>query len=163
MRGDCPNFRGHHAQHGRENGTVPFGLNRESTMPATRRHFIQYHNGVLYGPPSPELVAHSDKRIDALQGQVLWVIAGQGRPRQYTLAKVFVVDEVGDLPPGEMRHYARGSVGRFFDPSIALDGHPWFRAFRQQHANFSLGLREIHGAHILALENLAAEHGYTLP
>ena len=21
--GDCPNFRGHHAQHGRENGTVP--------------------------------------------------------------------------------------------------------------------------------------------
>ncbi|MGD0900905.1 MAG: hypothetical protein ABR915_23985, partial [Thermoguttaceae bacterium] len=23
--GDCPNFRGHHAKHGRENGTVPFG------------------------------------------------------------------------------------------------------------------------------------------
>jgi predicted molibdopterin-dependent oxidoreductase YjgC len=26
--GDCPNFRGHHAQHGRENGTVPFAIPR---------------------------------------------------------------------------------------------------------------------------------------
>jgi signal transduction histidine kinase len=24
LQGDCPSFRGHHAQHGRENGTVPF-------------------------------------------------------------------------------------------------------------------------------------------
>lgn len=132
-------------------------------MPSARRHFIQYHNAALHGPPSPELVIHSDKRVEGLQGQAVWLIAGQGRPRQYVLAKVFVVDETGDLPPGELKHYARGSEGRLFDPPVPLDGHPWFRAFRQQQANFSLGLREIHGAHIMALENLAAEQGYKLP
>jgi precorrin-6A/cobalt-precorrin-6A reductase len=40
--GDCPDFRGHHAQHGRENGTVPFYARRAVLLTTGANHLLPY-------------------------------------------------------------------------------------------------------------------------
>jgi hypothetical protein len=122
------------------------------------RHFIQYHNAERYGPASPELVIHTSKPPDKLLGHVVWLIVGQGHPRQYGLGKMFVVDDVGPLTVDDFRYYVRGAEGRRFDPPRPLSGLAWFPALLRSQANFSLGVRELRqGAFIAALEQVAAE------
>jgi multidrug efflux pump subunit AcrB len=67
--GDCPNLRGHHAQHGRENGTVPFvapspsggddfrrvgngWLSTNSRRPLEGRTFFASGSGLAWGVPA---------------------------------------------------------------------------------------------------------------
>jgi molybdopterin molybdotransferase len=60
-RGDCPNFRGHHAQHGRENGTAPFLGSAEGDSPVfadTKTGTVPLAPGqavrIMTGAPMPD-------------------------------------------------------------------------------------------------------------
>ncbi len=125
------------------------------------KHFVQYHHVERMGPASPKLVIHTNKRVEGIAGHVVWLIAGQGQPRKYALAKAFVVDEVGPLVGEDFKHYVRGTTGRTFDPPIALDELPWFPGFLRSQANFSLGLKEIRQDGFIAeFKLLAAANGW---
>ncbi|MGA2065666.1 MAG: ATP-dependent DNA helicase RecG [Thermoguttaceae bacterium] len=58
-KGDCPNFRGHHAQHGRENGTVPLSgapaANIAETYEALANGELEaFRLGLVHGRMTPE-------------------------------------------------------------------------------------------------------------
>lgn len=113
------------------------------------RHFVQYHNPDRVGPlPAvpDDLSVYTNKPfslVAALPGHTIWLIAGEGRPRTYSLCYAFVVDEIGESPHPYFAWYARGTEGRVFQPAPCLDHEPWFGAFLRRQANFSLGLREL--------------------
>jgi hypothetical protein len=106
-------------------------------------HFVQYRNPDLWrrercarGP----LQVYTSRSVARLPGNTIWHIAGEGRPRRYYLAAVFVVDEVGPADDGRFRYVVRGSQGTRFVPPIPLSDEAWFPAFRRRLASFSLGL-----------------------
>ena len=128
------------------------------------RHFVQYHNAERYGPAVVDLIIHTSRPVQALPGNMVWLIAGAGRPREYRLLKVFVVDEIGPLADDDFAHYARGSQGKFFAPGVLLSGRPTFSQFLRSQANFSLGLREIRDrTHVAMLQAAAVDGGYAPP
>src|SRR5579871_3592014 len=113
------------------------------------RHFVQYHNPEKMGHPcglSDDYSIFTNKPFSllaTLPGNLVWLIGGEGRPRQYSLCYVFLVDEIGESDEPAFRWYARGERGRQFRPPLRLDHDPWFRSFLWRHANFSLGLRAL--------------------
>ncbi len=128
------------------------------------KHYVQYHSIQRMGPPAPDLAIHTNKNVEGLVGHAVWLIVGEGQPRQYALAKVFVVSEAGSAQGGDFRYFARGSEGRCFDPPVALSPLPWFAGFLRSQANFSLGLHAIvQDGYIEELKRVAESQGYRLP
>src|SRR5262245_26870264 len=112
-------------------------------MPAGERlmeHFVQYRNPDKWGCEvrvHGPLQVYTTKSVKHLPGTTIWHIAGEGRPRRYFLAAVFVVDEVGPADDGRFRYFVRGSHGTRFVPPIPLWQEAWFPDFRRRLANFS--------------------------
>jgi hypothetical protein len=89
-------------------------------------------------------------------GSTIWLITGEGKPRQFFLALKFVADEVQSGEDEGFRTRISGEHGQRFDPMVRLDGETWFAEFKRQRANFSLGFGEIKDPEIIAgLERLA--------
>jgi hypothetical protein len=115
-------------------------------MPAEERlmeHFVQYRNPDLWGHEiraCGPLQVYTTKSVTRLPGNTIWLIAGEGRPRRYSIAAVFVVDEVGPADDRRFRSFARGTQGTRFVPPIPLSEEAWFPALRRRLASFSLGL-----------------------
>ena len=124
------------------------------------RHFVQYHHPDRDDHPcelSGEFLIYTNKpypMLAGLLGNTVWLIAGEGTPRRYSLAYTFVVDEIGAAADPVFRWYARGSEGRLFEPPPRLDGDPWFGQFLRRNANFSLGLREMHENDVVQLSRM---------
>ena len=86
-------------------------------------NFVQYHNtermGYSYahenGKPFTIL---TNKPVAELIGQTVWLITGEGRPRQYALASRFIVDQVGEADHAHFRYFVRGMKGKAFVPPI---------------------------------------------
>ena len=125
------------------------------------RHFVQYHNIDRDGSAPDGMVACTNKPAPDSVGHVVWVIAGRGRPRVYSLLKAFVVEHLD--PPGDepARHCLRGSQGLCFDPPLGLDEQPWFAPLWKSLGTPSLGLREIRvRTFLVGLLDLAEAHGW---
>ena len=123
------------------------------------RHFVQYHNTEKMGEDCAELKRFeilTDKSVDGLLGDTVWLIAGTGRdPRRYSLCQVFVVDEVGRDSAGRFKFYARGRTGTPFNPPLPVDQEPWFPEFRESVQRFRFGLRELPSQFLPRFQELA--------
>jgi hypothetical protein len=87
----------------------------------------------------------TNKHVNQLIGQRLWVIGGEGQPRHYYLGKSYLIAEVGEYGDDpDFRFFVRGHTGVRFQPPILLNPLPWFPAFRKSQSNFSFGLNRIH-------------------
>ena len=113
-------------------------------------HYVQYHNPDRWPPGKyanllqNEFVVGTNKRVRDLIGSTVWLIRGEGRPRQYFLCKRFVVDEIVVLGDDDaFRFLVRGSQGVIIEPPIQLNGLPWFEPFLKSQSNFSFGLNRI--------------------
>ena len=109
-------------------------------------HFVQYHNiekfGHGRGDGDPFRI-FAVKSVRRLPGNTVWLIAGEGRPRHYSLSKVFVVDEIGHVDVDGFRFFARGRHGTQFEPPIPLAEEAWFPGFLRYMQNFRYGLTRI--------------------
>ena len=132
------------------------------------RHFVQYYNPDKIGRPfshdhDGDLSVYTNKPYPLLLsvlGNAIWLIAGEGQPRAYSLCYAFVADEVGACEHPSFRWYARGAVGERCVPPVRVDHELWFGAFLHRMANFSLGLRELRPddvGHLRRLSGLMAD------
>ncbi len=127
----------------------------------SRRHFVQYHNPEKMGHDcelSDEMSIFTNKPYSlliVLPGNMVWLIAGDGHPRSYSLCYAFVVDEIGESDDPAFAWYARGTEGRLFQPPLRIDHDPWFESFLRRQSNFSLGLRELDPSDVAQLRRLS--------
>ena len=110
------------------------------------RHFVVYHNPEKMGYSAEEvteLCVVTNKAVDNLIGDRIWLIQGKGTPRKYTLRGTFIVDSVGADTEDGFRHIVRGREGMLFRPEIAIGSLPWFKTFKASQGNFAFGLQRI--------------------
>ena len=123
--------------------------------------YVQYHNPARFAASCAEVagnafVVATNKRVRNLVGQQLWVICGEGKPRQYYLCKQYRIDEVVAGDDEDFRFLVRGVEGVRYQPPCALNHLPWFYAFRRSQSNFSFGLNPIHPDFVAALRQLVS-------
>jgi hypothetical protein len=125
--GDCPDFRGHHAQHGRENGTVPLGLSkpREGDIPV----LAETKTGTV-----PDAKTGTVPRADAAQKlmQNVFVCAAERAMEVYFAVDVDTLSAnpqelIATLPAAA--RFATGKDGKFLlaDPDTP-EGYRYYKA-----------------------------------
>lgn len=124
------------------------------------KHYVVYHNPDTFGgPPTPwnEPIVFTNKSVDNLCGDRIWLITGRDRPRRYYLCGTFIVTDIDHNPNLEFSNIAKGIEGPYFDPPIEIGNLPWFDEFQTKMGNFAFGLQRIsNGQHIKALLNKAS-------
>lgn len=104
------------------------------------------------------------KNVAGLPGCVVWLISGEGQPRDYRLEYWFVVAGTERLDDdGEFSTRAFGTAGSTFPRGVSLNGLPWFKAFRESQSNFSLGLQPIPEDYVRHLYAAARSAGGPTP
>lgn len=131
------------------------------------RHFVAYHNAAKMGRSLTEgdpFRLLSNKPLKHLESNVVWFIEGEaGERKQYALASVFIVDEIGENADSAFKNFAAGR-GCLIQPPVLLNDLDWFKNLFQRSAHFSLGVVELNDrSTITELSKFAAEAGLELP
>jgi hypothetical protein len=110
--------------------------------------YVQYRHPERYASTCREVatgpfLVGTNKRLKNLLGRRLWVICGEGRPRQYWLCKSYIVAEIRRVDEADFRLHVLGSEGMRFQPPLLLNPLPWFPLFCRSQSNFSFGLNRI--------------------
>jgi hypothetical protein len=127
------------------------------------RHFIQYHNPDRFKPyKSSKVKARivTNKRVEKMVGDTVWLVSRRGRLAQFVLCDPFVVDEIRSNEPGALKNVASGARGYWFVRAVFIDQKPWFGELRRATGNFLFGLQSIRDGDVIrGLEDLAASNG----
>jgi hypothetical protein len=127
------------------------------------RHFIQFHNPDRFKPyKSSKLEARivTNKHVEKMVGDTVWLVSRRGRPVQFVLCDSFVVDEVRSKVPGPLKNVASGAQGYWFERAVVIDQRPWFEELRRATGNFRFGLQSIRAEDVIqGLEDLAESNG----
>jgi hypothetical protein len=116
------------------------------------KHFLVYHSAEKMehsfrddeeGEGSGIYSIVTSKKPDKLKGTVIWLISGEGKPRDYRLEYWFIVDGFKTITDPEFRAEVYGAEGYTFSGGVRIGALPWFRPFRERMANFSLGLSSL--------------------
>ncbi len=122
------------------------------------RDLVIYHNPDALGFPAEDLkdLRAVTKYANAgLEGDRVWVVTGEGRPRKYYLRSYFVVDKIDGFQ--DANAILQGLDGRVFDPMPDLSSFDWFNDLRTTQGNFRWGPRTIRSPHIIqGLEEVAS-------
>jgi hypothetical protein len=115
------------------------------------RHWVQYHNSEVRGPYVPSSSGFrivTDKPVDSLRGDRVWLVTSRDNPRHYYLCATFIVDDVDRLPSGPQQNLAMGSSGQALD--VRIDSMPWFPDLQHATGNFAFGLQHLKSPAIVA-------------
>jgi len=121
-------------------------------------HFVQYHKhekmGGPFVPSGTDYAVQTDKPW-IQSGDVVWLLTGEGKPRQYFLCQRFVVNKVVSQVPGKFKYRVSGRKGKIFEPPIAITENPWFQELLRLTGRFGFGLQPIKSQLVVAaLEGL---------
>jgi putative restriction endonuclease len=83
------------------------------------------------------------KSVRNVPGSVVWVISGDGEPRDYRLEYWFIARDVATDGGGGLENEVSGSDGETFRGGVPLNHLPRFKAFKKQQSNFSLGMQRL--------------------
>jgi hypothetical protein len=134
------------------------------------KHYIVYHSvekmGTTFRGPesgnSGEFCIVTRKKVDRLPGNIVWLISGEGKPRDYRLEHWFIVAGTERIDDDEFLSEAIGTEGVRLG-GIPLNGLPWFKAFSDSQNHFSLGLQPIKDEFVANLAELARSKGFRVP
>ncbi len=90
-----------------------------------------------------------------MPGNFVWVVLGEGTPREYVLFEVFVAEWIKPAEDVDFLYYIGGLRGLRFEPAILLNPIPWFQDMKRSLGSFSLGLTEITNTYARRLSALA--------
>lgn len=116
------------------------------TDDADIQDFIVYHNPDVMGPlaDEPSFEVFTNKSVSAARvGDRVWLITGEGTPRNYSLACWFYVENFGSGEDVGFKHCVSGSEGRTFSPFEPISKQEWFGRFKKDQGNFAFGLSRI--------------------
>lgn len=108
--------------------------------------FIVYHNPDVMGPlaDEPTFEVFTNKSVSAARvGDRVWLITGEGTPRNYYLACWFYIENFGSGEEFGFKHCVSGSEGRAFSPLEPIPQQEWFEKFKKDQGNFAFGLSRI--------------------
>lgn len=107
--------------------------------------FMQYHNPDLMGPfrPSTTFGIVTDKRAGLRKGDTVWLVTGEGRPREYFLCERFVVEKIDSQISAKFRYQISGPDGKSLYPLKIDKRTSWFRELLKITGNFRYGLQPI--------------------
>src|SRR5437660_73658 len=100
-----------------------------SAPPNLMNHFVQYHNPDVMDPfrPSKTFGIVTGKRGGLREGDRVWLVTGEGRPREYFLCETFVVERIVSQIAGKFRYRVSGSYGTSLYPLRIDKTTSWFR------------------------------------
>ena len=122
------------------------------------RHLVAYHNPEKMGYSADEvtdLCVVTNKAVDSLIGDRIWLIQGEGKPRKYVLRGTFIVASTGPDEEDGFRYVVRGYEGELFVPHIPVGILPWFERFKRSQGNFAFGLQPIDEAVVRELKRIS--------
>jgi len=120
------------------------------------RDFVVYHIPEQMGPLGKSFEVISKKRFRDLLGDRVWLISGEGKPRQYFLEYSFVIDDIRPHPNDPSWSLISGRKGDRYSPRIRLDQASWFPGFRRKQGSFAFGFNVIGTTeHVQALHRAA--------
>jgi hypothetical protein len=93
-------------------------------------------------PPGGYSIVTS-KNAENLPGNVIWLVSGEGRPKDYRLEYWFTVSGYVEIIDPEFSVEVYGTEGFTFRGGVRIGHMPWFRAFRERMGNFGLGLQPL--------------------
>jgi hypothetical protein len=85
----------------------------------------------------------TNKTVQTLHGDRIWLVSGEARPRTYSLRGSFVVAEIQQDSSETERYQVWGSTERWFKAPIRIDTHSWFESLKRVTGNFAFGLQRI--------------------
>jgi hypothetical protein len=113
-------------------------------------HFIQYHNPDIMGEfrPSDTFGIVGNKRSGLRVGDIVWLVTGEGKLRQYFLSETFVVENIRSQNSGQFKYRVSGTDGKALYPR-KIDKPSWFREMLKITGNFRYGLQPIKNESII--------------
>jgi hypothetical protein len=117
------------------------------------RHFAVYHNPDAMGYSAEdvhELCFLTNKSVENLIGNRVWLITGEGKPRKYFLRGTFIVGSVAANRDEGFRHIVRGTEGKLFRRRVPVGALPWFDRFKRSQGHFAFGLQRISDEAVIA-------------
>jgi hypothetical protein len=114
------------------------------------RHFVQYHNADTRGRyrAGKGFGIETNKAVDGLLGDRVWLVTGEGAPRRYFLCETFIVDGI-DRNSGVQGNVAFGHGGAGFEHPASIDQFSWFEDLREATGNFAFGLQRVKSQKII--------------
>jgi hypothetical protein len=116
-------------------------------------HYIVYHNPDKMPFPASEsaLTVLTNKTVSQnVCGSTIWLITGEGRPRQFYLVLNFIADVVESGEDEGFRTRVRGEHGHKFDPMVRIDDQAWFGQLKRRQGNFAFGFNSINDDRVVA-------------
>lgn len=122
------------------------------------KNCIIYHNPEKMGyslNTVTDFIAFTNRKVnDEDIGSKVWLITGEGKPKEYFLKMYFVIEDIKSGVEKNFKTKLIGSKGKILNSMVRIDNLPWFNEFRKQMANFR-GFAEIkHKKYIDELEKL---------
>jgi len=124
------------------------------------KHYLLYHNPAKMGyslDTVNDYVAFTNRNVsDENIGSKVWLITGEGKPKEYFLKMYFIIEEIksGAEKNFKTKLIAKNANGKILPTMKQIDNLSWFNDFRKQMANFR-GFAEIkHQKYINELEKL---------
>lgn len=120
------------------------------------KHYLVYHSAEKMGHSfrddnggqTGDYSIVTSKKPDNLPGNAIWLISGEGKPKDYRLEYWFIVDGFETITDPEFEAQVYGTDGYTFKGGVPITRLPWFRPFRERMANFSLGLSPLTDADV---------------
>ena len=135
------------------------------------KHFVIYHSADKMGYRANENLDEdasfgvlTDRSFGPVEGSRIWLVMGEGSPKQYSLCYWFTADAVESGESEGYQYRIVGTRGERFVPSIPLNDQPWCPEFRRLQGNFAFGLSPIPQPEFIdALTRLAGAQGAEEP
>ena len=108
--------------------------------------YVVYHKAEKMGYPALDvgrLVIYTKKPANGTEGSRVWLIAGEGTPRNYRLRATFLIRSIEASDKPEFKNRVTGTDGQLLDPMPLLNREPWFAAFAKEQGRFAFGFNPI--------------------
>ena len=108
--------------------------------------YVVYHKAEKMGYPALDihnLAIYTKKSASSAIGSRVWLIAGEGKPRQYYLRAMFRIGKIESSDKPNFPYRVTGTDGQLFDPMPFLNKEIWFSDFLKEQGNFAFGFNPI--------------------
>ena len=116
------------------------------------RHFIAYHNPQTMGYPYPGSMHQrvlTNRPVNHILGNTVWVVSFEGASHDYSLAGVFQVTETGESQEARFKHFVAGE-GHIFRPWPRIKGMDWFPEIMRATGRFRFGVHQMKDSAVIA-------------
>lgn len=110
--------------------------------------YVVYHKREKMGYPAIDidnLAVYTSKGASKrkLKDHRVWVIAGEGSPRNYYLRATFRIGDVVSPDKPDFENKVIGTDGQLLDPMPSIGDELWFPQFIKKQGNFAFGFNPI--------------------